>query len=73
MTDALLTYGIRKIKEYGIVDSGDAKKFGIGAMTDSRWRDFFDTMAKAGVYPKDMNYAQGFTLRFVNRQVGMQR
>ena len=25
MTDALLAYGIAKIKEYGIVDSGDAK------------------------------------------------
>jgi NitT/TauT family transport system substrate-binding protein len=71
MTDALLAYGVRKIKEYDIVDSGDAKKFGIGAMTAARWRDFFDTMAKAGVYPKDMNYAKAFTLRFVNRRVGM--
>src|SRR5215471_16683769 len=34
MTDALLAYGIAKIKEYGIVDSGDAKTHGIGAMTD---------------------------------------
>ena len=33
MTDALIAYGIAKIKEYGIVDSGDAKKDGIGAMT----------------------------------------
>src|SRR5215831_3901574 len=34
MTDALLVYGITKIKQYGIVDSGDAKKYGIGAMTE---------------------------------------
>jgi NitT/TauT family transport system substrate-binding protein len=73
MTDALLAYGIRKIKEYGVVDSGDAKKYGIGAMTDARWRDFFDTMATAGVYPKDMDYTKAFTLRFVNRRVGMNR
>jgi NitT/TauT family transport system substrate-binding protein len=71
MTDALLAYGIAKIKEYGIVDSGDAKKYGIGAMTDARWRDFFDTMAGAGVYPKDMNYKQAFTLEFVDKKVGM--
>ena len=45
MTDALLAYGIDKMKEYGIVDSGNAKKYGIGAMTDARWREFFDTMA----------------------------
>ena len=28
MTDPLLAYGIAKIKEYGIVDSGDAKTSG---------------------------------------------
>ena len=71
MTDALLAYGIAKIKEYGIVDSGDAKKYGIGAMTNARWRDFFDIMAGAGVYPKDMYYKKAFTLQFVNKKVGM--
>jgi NitT/TauT family transport system substrate-binding protein len=71
MTDALLAYGIAKIKEFGIVNSGDAKKYGIGAMTDARWRDFFQTMAGAGVYPKDMDYKKAFTLQFVNKKVGM--
>ena len=36
MTDALLAYSIAKMKEYGIVDSGDSIKLGIGAMTDAR-------------------------------------
>jgi NitT/TauT family transport system substrate-binding protein len=71
MTDALLAYGIAKLKEYGIVDSGDAKKYGIGAMTDARWRDFFDTMAGAGVYPKDMDYKKAYTRKFVDKKVGM--
>ena len=71
MTDALLAYGIAKIKEYGIVDSGDAKRLGIGAMTDARWRDFFDTMAKAGVYPQDLDFQKAYTLRFVDKKVGM--
>jgi NitT/TauT family transport system substrate-binding protein len=71
MTDALLAYGIAKIKEYGIVDSGDAKMKGIGAMTDPRWRDFFNTMSKAGVYPKDLNFRKAYTLQFVNKKVGM--
>jgi NitT/TauT family transport system substrate-binding protein len=71
MTAALLAYGIAKIKEYGIVDSGDAKKYGIGAMTEARWRDFFETMAAAGVYPKDMDFKKAFTLQFVNQKVGM--
>jgi NitT/TauT family transport system substrate-binding protein len=71
MTDALLAYGIAKIKEYGIVDSGDAMTNGIGAMTEARWRDFFETMANAGVYPKDLDFRKVFTLEFVNKNVGM--
>ncbi|MBO0738129.1 MAG: ABC transporter substrate-binding protein [Alphaproteobacteria bacterium] len=73
MTDALLAYGIAKLKQYGIVDSGDAKNYGIGAMTEARWRDFFETMAKAGVYPQDLDFHKAFTLQFTNRKVGMQR
>jgi len=71
MTDALLAYGIAKIKEYGIVDSGDAKKDGIGAMTEARWQAFFDTMAGAGVYPKELEFRKAFTLKFVDKKVGM--
>jgi NitT/TauT family transport system substrate-binding protein len=71
MTDALLAYGIAKIKEYGIVDSGDAKTNGIGAMTEPRWRDFFETMAKAGLYPENLDYHKAFTLQFINKKVGM--
>jgi NitT/TauT family transport system substrate-binding protein len=71
MNDALIAYGIAKIKEYGIVDSGDAKTNGIGAMTDARWHDFFDTMAKAGLYPAGMDYKQAYTLQFVDKHVGM--
>ncbi len=58
-------------EEYGIVDSGDAKKFGIGAMTEERWRDFFETMVKAGIYPADLALGRAYTLQFVNKKVGM--
>ena len=71
MTDALLAYGVRKIKEYGIVDSGDTKTHGIGAMTEKRWQEFFDTMAGAGVYSKDLDFRKAFTVQFVNKKVGM--
>jgi len=71
MTDALLGYGIAKIKEYGIVDSGDAKTKGIGAMAEARWQEFFDTMASAGVYPKSLDFRKAFTFQFVNKKVGM--
>jgi NitT/TauT family transport system substrate-binding protein len=71
MTDALLAYGIAKIKEYGIVVSGDAKTLGVGAMTDARWHDFVSTMSNAGVYPKDLHFRNAYTLQFVNKKVGM--
>jgi NitT/TauT family transport system substrate-binding protein len=71
MTDALIAYGREKMKEYGVVDSGEAKENGIGAMSEARWRDFFDTMTKAGLYPADMDFRKAYTLQFVNRRVGM--
>jgi NitT/TauT family transport system substrate-binding protein len=71
MTDALLAYGRAKIKADGIVDSGDAKKDGIGAMSDARWRDFFETMTQAGVYAAELDYRRGYTPQFVNHKVGM--
>lgn len=62
----------RALKDAGIVVSGDAKTLGIGAMTDARWKDFFDTMVKAGVYPADLDYKQAYTLQFVNKKLGVQ-
>jgi NitT/TauT family transport system substrate-binding protein len=71
MTDALIAYGIGKMKEYGVIDSGDAKSDGIGAMNEARWHDFFAAMAKAGLYPADMDFRRAFTVQFVNKKVGM--
>ena len=59
------------MKEYGVIDSGDAKTLGIGAMSEARWHEFFDGMAKAGLYPADMDFRRAFTLQFVNQKVGM--
>jgi len=71
MTDALLAYGVDKMKEYGIVDSGDAKANGIGAMTDARWKDFFETMVQARLYPAELGWRKAYTLQFVNKKVGI--
>jgi NitT/TauT family transport system substrate-binding protein len=71
MTDALLAYSIAKMKEYGIVDSGDSVTLGVGAMTDARMKNFFDTMVRAGVVRKDLDYRKAYTLQFVNKKVGV--
>ncbi|MBV9117049.1 MAG: ABC transporter substrate-binding protein, partial [Acetobacteraceae bacterium] len=71
MTDALIAYGRASMKEHGVVDSGDALKDGIGAMTDARWKAFYDEMAAVGLYPKGMDYKKAYTLQFVDKRVGM--
>jgi NitT/TauT family transport system substrate-binding protein len=71
MSDEQLAYSHAKMKEYGMVDSGDALKLGIGAMVDARWREFADIMIKAGVYPADINVSKAYTLQFINKGHGM--
>jgi NitT/TauT family transport system substrate-binding protein len=72
MTDALLAFSIARMKDYGIVDSGDAVTLGIGAMTDARMKSFFDTMARTGVVKAGIDYRRAYTLQFVNKKVGLE-
>jgi len=71
MTDELLAFSIAKMKEYGIVDSGDAATLGIGAMTDARMKSFYDKMVRAGVLKPNVDIAKSYTLQFVNKRVGI--
>jgi NitT/TauT family transport system substrate-binding protein len=72
MTDELLEYSIDKMKQYGIVDSGDALRNGIGAMSDARIASFFDKMSRAGVVRRDIDFRKSYTLRFINKTVGLE-
>ncbi|WP_262313199.1 ABC transporter substrate-binding protein [Acidiphilium sp. AL] len=66
MSMSLLKYGYDQLKAHGIVSSGDARTMGIGAMTDARWRSFYEQMREAKLYPKGFDYRTAFTLRFVD-------
>jgi NitT/TauT family transport system substrate-binding protein len=68
MTDEQLNYGLAKIKEFGIVLSGDAEKNGIGAMTDERWQTFFQEMVEAEIFKAETDYKKAYTLQFVNKR-----
>ncbi|HWG06676.1 MAG TPA: ABC transporter substrate-binding protein [Beijerinckiaceae bacterium] len=70
ITDAQLAYSTDKMKEYGIVDSGDTLQGGIGAMTDARMQSFFQKMVSAGVAKADLDYKKAYTLQFVDKGVG---
>jgi NitT/TauT family transport system substrate-binding protein len=71
MTDELLAYSIAKMKEYGIVDSGDALTLGVGAMSDARMKNFYDKMVRAGVVKPLVALDKAYTLQFVNKKVGV--
>ena len=71
MSDALIVYSIARMKEYGIVDSGDALRDGIGAMSDTRMANFFDKMVRAHVVRPEIDYRKSYTLRFINKGVGL--
>jgi NitT/TauT family transport system substrate-binding protein len=70
MTDDLLAYSVAAMKQYGIVDSGDALSLGVGAMTDARMKNFFDEMVRSGVVKAGLDYRRAYTLQFVGKKVG---
>jgi len=71
ITDEQIAFSIAKFKQYGIVDSGDALIMGIGAMTDARWKDFFDKMVQIGMVDGKTDYKKAYTLDFVDKGVGL--
>ena len=71
MTDELLAYSIAKMKQYGIVDSGDSLQYGIGAMTDAHMKSFFEKMVRAGVVKPTLDVQKSYTLQFVDKKVGL--
>jgi NitT/TauT family transport system substrate-binding protein len=72
ITDGQIAYTIAKLKQYGIVDSGEALSKGIGAMTDQRMKELFDELVAAHMVKPDVDYERTYTLRFVDKGVGVE-
>jgi NitT/TauT family transport system substrate-binding protein len=71
MSEAEIEASVALMKSQGIVDSGEASKSGIGAMSSARIQDFYAQMVKAGLYkPGEVDLSQVATLQFVNKGVG---
>ncbi len=69
-TDDRIAYAIKVLNQHGIVMSGDALQGGIGAMTDQRWKEFYDSMVAVGVLPPGLDVGRTHTLEFVNKGIG---
>lgn len=72
MTDGQIAFSIAKLKERGVVDSGEALDLGVGAMTDAHIKSFFDKMAGAGIIRADLDYKRSYVLNFIGKKVGME-
>ena len=72
MSDELIAYSIDKMRDYGIVDSGDSRELGIGAMTEAKVASFFSKMVRAGVVKPGVDFRKSFTPQFINKRVGIE-
>ncbi len=64
-TSDLFKFNVQQMKKHQLVMGGDAAKYGIGTMTDERWKEFFDTFKEAGTYPATLDWKKAYTLQFV--------
>lgn len=71
MTDGQIEYAIDKMKQYGIVDSGDALDKGIGCMTAERYKQLADELVKAKLLKPDTDFSKAFDTRFSCKGVGL--
>ena len=65
MTDAQLAFSIAMMKKYHLLDGGDAKKGGIGVMTNARWTQLYDLMKKEKLLTKDINIKDVYSLDYL--------
>jgi len=65
MSDELLAFSHRKLKEYAIVAGGDAATRGLLTMTDVRWTQTIDFLRSAGLTKPGVDYAKAYSLSVV--------
>lgn len=72
MTDGQLAYSLEKMKEHGILISGEAETKGIGCMTDARMKDYFDKVVAIKLFDTSLDYKKAYTTQFVCKNVGVE-
>ncbi len=66
MTDDQLAYSVKRLKETGMVGSGDAVKLGIGVITQERAKASYDFLVSAKLLdPTKVKLADTYTTEFV--------
>jgi NitT/TauT family transport system substrate-binding protein len=65
MKEDILLQAIKKIRSYNLISNEISQGRNIGLMTEKKWNDFFTTMSRNGVYKKDLQWKNSFTLEFI--------
>lgn len=64
MTQDVLDQARAKMREYALVEGGDAGTGGIGVMTEARWKAFAEMAIAQGVYPRSLDVSKAYALGF---------
>ncbi|MCX5514201.1 ABC transporter substrate-binding protein [Kaistia algarum] len=70
ITDEQIAFSIQTMKDYGIVDSGDAVEKGIGCLTGEHVKSFYDKMVTAGVVKAGLDIGTVYSTDFSCKGVG---
>ena len=65
MDDELLAWGVAKLKEYQLVEGGDAAIQGIGTISAERWQKTRDFMVETNLLKADTDWRKAFNTDFV--------
>ncbi len=65
MTDEMLDFAIKRIKEAGFITGGDAATDGIGIMTEDRWRATYEYMVSSDLLKAETDWKKAFTVDLV--------
>ena len=67
MTEEVLSQAIRKIREYNMISNEVSLGNDIGKMSEEKWKNFFNIMSENGVYDKELEWRDAFTLDFIGK------
>src|SRR5262249_53782821 len=73
MTEELILYSRQAQIDSGIIDSGDAKTLGIGAIKETLLRDCFEEISKGGIVGGGDYWKSAYDPSLVNKKVGMSK
>jgi NitT/TauT family transport system substrate-binding protein len=65
MTDEMIAFAIRRMKELEVLDGGDAKTAGIGTMNAERFKATYEMLVANGLLDPKVDWKQTYTLQFV--------